>query len=91
MAGVTVAPITPALREQLRIPPTQAHGLVVSNVEPGSPASRAGLRPGDVLLELDEKPLRAVADLSTAWEKAEGKTSLLVWRDGRSLFAVIER
>lgn len=44
----------------------KAFGLVVLEVEPGSPADSASLLPGDILLGTEEKPFRAIEDLSEA-------------------------
>jgi len=41
----------------------------VSEVAPGGPAARAGLRPGDVVTELAGKPLASPAELASALEK----------------------
>ena len=49
--GVTVQPVTPELAEGLGVP--DVRGALVSGVEPGSPADRAGLRQGDVIVGLD--------------------------------------
>jgi Do/DeqQ family serine protease len=53
--GVTVQGLTPELAESLGL--ADAHGAIVSNVESGSPAQRAGLKQGDVVVALDGKPV----------------------------------
>src|SRR5690606_35157632 len=53
--GMRVQPLTPELAEQLSV--DEAEGVVVSSVEPGSPAEEAGLRRGDVILEIDQEPV----------------------------------
>jgi serine protease Do len=53
--GVRVQTVTPALASGLGLP--RDHGVVVADVAPASPAARAGLRPGDVVLTLDGKPM----------------------------------
>ena len=57
--GVEVANITPELAESLGLSGTR--GAIVGGVEPGSPAHRAGIRLGDVILAVGE---RQVADLT---------------------------
>lgn len=59
---------------------------LVSGVEPLSPASRAGLRRGDVILEADGRPLAAFTDLRETVLASEGRTiPLRVWRDGTEI------
>ncbi len=53
-----------------------AHGGVVSGVDPGSPAERAGVRPGDRVLSVDDEPLRDVIDW--LWLTAEASFALTV-------------
>jgi len=60
--GVTVHPVqVPQVAGRSR-----ALGLVVLEVEPGSPAANASLLPGDILLGTEEKPFTATDDLSQA-------------------------
>jgi regulator of sigma E protease len=59
---------------------------LVYGVEPLSPASRAGLRRGDVILEADGSPLVAFDDLRETVLASEGRAiPLEVWRDGETL------
>src|SRR5262249_23919285 len=53
--GVRAQTVTPVLAAGLKL--TRDHGVVLADVRPGSPGARAGLRPGDVILALDGKPL----------------------------------
>ena len=55
-------------------------GLIVTGVEKGLPASRSGIREGDVLLKLNGAPLRSAEELSEAAK--EGKLDLTLDRDG---------
>ena len=40
----------------------EGHGVVVTQVKPGSPADRAGIRPGDILVEINRQTVRSVKD-----------------------------
>ena len=54
--GLTVQRLTPQIAESLGL--EKAEGIVVSAVEPGSAADEAGIRRGDVIVEIDRKPIR---------------------------------
>jgi serine protease Do len=58
--GVTVHPV--------RLPRANGHafGLVLLEVEPGSPAAQASLMAGDILLGTEEEPFRSIEDLARA-------------------------
>src|SRR5690606_20105988 len=58
--GIEAQDITPELAESFRL--KYAHGSLIAGVLRGSPAERAGLRPGDILLEIDG---REVTDSSS--------------------------
>ena len=53
--GVNTQTITPLMAEGLGMPPDA--GVVLADVDPGGPAAKAGLEPGDILLTLDGKPM----------------------------------
>lgn len=58
--GFAVQDLTPELRERFQV---EEGGVLVSSVEPGSPAFRRGLRPGDVILEVNRQPIQSRRDL----------------------------
>jgi len=60
--GVTVVPADATLRAQLALPADE--GLIVTNVDPNSSASEAGIAQHDLLLRLDDKPLAGPDDLN---------------------------
>ena len=65
----------------------EGSGLLVTDVDDDSPAAKAGLRAGDVLLSFDEKKLEDGSDLRDALRQAEAGRPLLldVLREGRKL------
>jgi serine protease Do len=87
--GLTLAPPTPELAERYGID-RDAPGVVVVAVKPGSPAAQAGVRPGDLIVEVGETEVRAAADVEAAVAEAEsaGREAvlILVERAGNPLF-----
>ena len=59
--GIEPAPVTREVAAQLGL--DQAAGVLVMEVGDGTPAARAGLQPGDVIVRLDDKPIDTVEDL----------------------------
>jgi serine protease Do len=78
-AGLTVSSVTPQLRERFGIE-DEAKGIVVTEVKPDSPAAEKGMRPGDLIIEADHKPIRSPADLGKMIDEARksGAKSLLL-------------
>lgn len=81
--GVRLAPLTPQIRDALGV--TAQQGAVVAGVVPDGPAAGAGVRPGDVLVALDGRPITSVTDVYAALRDiAPGQVgTLTVVRDGR--------
>jgi len=65
--GLTVATLTPPLRERFGLS-EESNGVVVTEIKGDSAAAEKGLRPGDLIIEADHKPLRAPQDLIRAVE-----------------------
>jgi serine protease Do len=82
--GVGVTNLDPTTRQRLGIPPN-VEGALVLRVSPGSPAATAGLRAGDVIIEINRRPVRNAREaIRASREEAPGGTVLLrVWsREG---------
>jgi serine protease Do len=88
--GIGLADITPEMREQLQAP-GDLHGAVIQQVQPGSPADNAGLQSGDVIVEVDRKPVQNAADVQKALSSVpQGQDALvLVWSNGGNTFRVL--
>jgi serine protease Do len=90
LQGLQLEPITPQLRARLELPSTLKAGIVVTGVAPGSAAQRAGIAPGDVIVELNKQPIGSVQDFRDAYKKQGGKNVLLlVYREGRTRYVVL--
>jgi S1-C subfamily serine protease len=87
MLGLKVEELTPQLRQRFGY---SGDGRVfVRGVVPGSDADRAGLQPGDIILEADRNPVRSIRDLRTAL--GDGKALLFIERGSRRFFQPIAR
>ena len=91
--GLTLASLTPDLRQQFGIPETIS-GVVVTSVADDGPAAKRGLQPGDVIEQVGSDPVatpQQVAKLAKA-AHAENRNAvlLLVNRQGDELFVAVE-
>ncbi|MGH7321713.1 MAG: DegQ family serine endoprotease, partial [Candidatus Rokuibacteriota bacterium] len=86
--GLSVQPITPELARQFNL--SAATGVLVSEVDEGSPAARAGLRPGDVILEVNRRRVRDVASFEEALSRSEQDALLFLQREGRTSYLVMK-
>ncbi len=87
--GVAVRPIDGATRQRYRIPDA-AEGVVVTRVDPGSAAARAGLEPGDVISEIGRRPVSSVRDFERRVDGAKGQLLMLVRRGQASVYVALE-
>ncbi|MCV7368162.1 signal protein PDZ [Mycolicibacterium duvalii] len=81
--GVSTSRLTPAIRQELRVP--VENGALVRGVERGSPAAAAGVRPGDVIVELGGERVESVEDLLGALRRTapDSRQPLVVMRGGQ--------
>jgi serine protease Do len=88
--GLGLADLTPDTRDQLQAP-KDIRGAVIGNVQPGSPADNAGLRKGDVILEVNRHAVQSASDAAQELGKVEkGRDALvLVWSNGGNTFRVL--
>jgi serine protease Do len=89
--GLTVQTMTPDLAENLGVD-RNLKGVVVSQVEPGGPAAEAGIRRGDVILEVNRQTVKDVDAYRKALKSAgKGKSVLfLVRRGDNTIFLAVK-
>ena len=87
--GLHVQDVTQEIAEQLGLDDT--NGVVVSAVAPGSPAEEAGIRRGDVILEVDRYAVKNTKQLREKLDEADKGTLLLVKRGDATLFIPLKR
>jgi serine protease Do len=86
--GITVQNLTPEIAKNLGL--EKDTGVVVTRVEPGSPAANSRIQTGDVIREVNRKPVKDVEDFVQKIEKAKGQDSVLLLQRGKNnLFAAV--
>jgi serine protease Do len=90
--GLTVATITEELRERFDLAP-ETTGVVVLDVTPDGPAAAEDIRPGDVIVDVDQDPITSPPEMAAVVQEArdEGRPSvlLLISRQGDHRFVVL--
>jgi len=88
LEGISVQALTPDIRQQFGLPP-DLQGVVISNLDPESPAAQSGLQPGDVIVEINHHRVNSVADFQRLAAQAKGDTLLRINRQGSGAFIVV--
>ena len=90
LKGVEVRDLDSQTRSQINAP-ANIKGAVVADVSPDSAAYEAGLRRGDVIQEINRKPVSSAEDAVKLTENVKDKKILLrVWGQGGSRFVVVD-
>jgi serine protease Do len=90
LKGVAVTDLSREARRQFDIP-DNVKGAFVAEVEADSAAREAGLKPGDVILEINRHPVRNSQDAVKLTENPKDKTTLLrVWSNGGTRYVVVD-
>ena len=84
-----VQDVTPEMAKNYGL--SRTSGIVIVRVETGSPAEEAGLYAGDIIVEVDKKPIRDIEELNHLLAGVkEGDTILfLIDRDGTTIFVTL--
>lgn len=90
LQGAQAQNLTPSVAQDLGISPG-THGVVVTSVDPSSAAAAAGLSGGEVIQEVDRKPVHNVNEYQQALAEAHGRSVLLlVNRGGSTHFLMVQ-
>lgn len=87
--GLSLEPVSPAAAKQLGLDGTE--GVVVTDVDQDGPAAESGIARGDVILEINRKPVSSVADVRAALDGAGDRSVvLLVNRRGQTSYLTVK-
>ena len=89
--GLTLQNVTPQAARRLNLPSGRT-GALISDVDPNGP-SAATLRPGDVILSVNRRPVTSAAEAGRELQQiASGRLAqILVWRDPSEVFVTVKK
>ncbi len=90
--GMEVDDITPQAAKKFNLRRKQGEGVVITHTNMDGPAAKAGLRPGDVLVEINRKKIKKLSDYNDLMDELKEGESLVVLRvrNQNSLYVVVE-
>jgi serine protease Do len=90
--GMEVGPITPDVARELELPRNRG-GAVVLDVERNSAAFNAGIRPNDVIVEVNQQEVSNPSQVQRELQRATPgqPVFLLIWRDGETNFITLRK
>ncbi len=88
--GVSVSDLDQQTRQELKLP-ENVKGVVITEVQPDSPAAEAGLKPGDVIQEINRHPVKTAEEAVRLTEDTKDQVTLLrIWSNGGSHYVVVD-
>ncbi len=88
-SGARISNFTAEIANRLRADPATAEGVVIVNIAEGSTAQRVGLRPGDIVLEVNGTRIESTADLDRAARQDAREWRLTISRGGQKRTVVL--
>lgn len=90
--GMALDDLTPAMARRLGVP-SGTQGAVVTDLDAGGAAMRAGLSPGDVILQVNRQPVASAAEVSRLLGRVPsgGRAYFLIWRRGQEVFLSVRK
>ena len=90
LSGVAVADLDQGIRSQANVP-DNVKGAVITEVRPNSPAYEAGLRPGDVITEINKQSVKNADEAVRLTEKPAGAQTLVkIWSRGGTRYLTVD-
>lgn len=88
MPGVTIQNLTPSTRERYEVP-EDVSGVVITQIDPDSRAADMGVEEGDIILQINRKPVRAVGEAQQMAKTGSKNVLLNIWRKGDTMLFII--
>jgi serine protease Do len=88
LQGLSVDELTPEIKQELQLP-ANTQGVVITGVDPSSQAAAAGLRRGDVVQEVNHKPIRNLREFDQVLQTLGQQPALLLINRGGNNFYVV--
>lgn len=88
LSGISVQDLDAQTARQAGVP-ANTPGVVVTDINPSSAAADSGLQPGDVIQQVNRKPVKNTADFEQAMRSSKDSTLLLVNRQGTTLYVAV--
>jgi len=92
LGGLAVSDISQELRRKFNIPEKVDSGAVVTQLDPRSACAKAGIAPGDVIIQVDQNPVSDAGEFRKLADAVEGKSVLLlVARESGTVFLLVKK
>jgi Do/DeqQ family serine protease len=80
LGGATVVNVSPAVAQELGVDPFSDRGVLVTKLQDGGYAENVGIRPGDLIRQINGRPIRTTADVSPALASGQGSWRVTIQR-----------
>jgi Do/DeqQ family serine protease len=84
--GAVLRAVDKTTRKKFNLPSQLDSGVVIVAVQENSLAAALGLQPGDVILEVNQTPVKSAKQFSRAYQESPRQLALLIWRDGSTVY-----
>ncbi|HLY59724.1 MAG TPA: DegQ family serine endoprotease [Terriglobia bacterium] len=88
LRGIAVQALTPSLRQELGLS-ARVTGVVISQIDPNSPAAQAGVQEGDVIESINRQAVNSVPEFDRLARSAKGQVLVYINRQGSGGFLTI--
>lgn len=91
LGGMTIAPLSELTREKFEINKNIKTGIVITKIEVGSKAEKAGLMPGDVIIEINRQNVKSMDGFRKIYKKSKENLLFLISRNKSTFYLVLRK